>query len=42
MENVFYVYYTDVAHVVANGQAADINSYVNGVKGLSRTSSPPR
>jgi multiple sugar transport system substrate-binding protein len=35
MENVFYVYYTDVAHVVAEGQAADINSYVNGVKGLS-------
>jgi multiple sugar transport system substrate-binding protein len=35
MENVFYVYYTDVAHVVAEDQAADINSYVNGVKGLS-------
>lgn len=35
MENVFYVYYTDVAQVVANGQAADISSYVNNVKGLS-------
>lgn len=34
MEDVFYVYYTDVAHVIAEGQAADINSYVNGVKGL--------
>jgi multiple sugar transport system substrate-binding protein len=35
MENVFYVYYTDVAHVIAQGQAADINDYVNSVKGLS-------
>jgi multiple sugar transport system substrate-binding protein len=35
MENVFYVYYTDVAHVVAEGQAADINDYVNTVKGLN-------
>jgi multiple sugar transport system substrate-binding protein len=35
MENVFYVYYTDVAHVLAEGQAADINSYVGGVKGLN-------
>lgn len=34
MEDVFYVYYTDVAHVIAEGQAADINSYVGGVKGL--------
>lgn len=35
MENVFYVYYTDVAHVVAEGQAADINDYVSDVKGLN-------
>ena len=35
MENVFYVYYTDVAHVVANGEAADINDYVSDVKGLN-------
>jgi multiple sugar transport system substrate-binding protein len=35
MENVFYVYYTDVAHVVAEGQAADINDYVSGVKNLN-------
>ena len=35
MENVFYVYYTDVAHVLSNGEAADINSYVGDVKGLS-------
>jgi multiple sugar transport system substrate-binding protein len=35
LENVFYVYYTDVAHVVAEGQAADINSYVSSVKGLN-------
>ncbi|HVV25194.1 MAG TPA: extracellular solute-binding protein [Pseudonocardiaceae bacterium] len=35
MENVFYVYYTDVAHVVANGEAADINDYVGSVKGLN-------
>ncbi|HEX4226736.1 MAG TPA: extracellular solute-binding protein [Pseudonocardiaceae bacterium] len=35
MENVFYVYYTDVAQVVANGQAADISSDVSSVKGLS-------
>jgi multiple sugar transport system substrate-binding protein len=35
MENVFYVYDTDVAQVVNNGQAADISSYVNSVKGLS-------
>jgi multiple sugar transport system substrate-binding protein len=34
MENVFYVYYTDVAHVVAEGQAADINDYVGSVPGL--------
>jgi multiple sugar transport system substrate-binding protein len=33
-ENVFYVYYTDVAHVISNGQAADINSDVSGVNGL--------
>ncbi len=35
MENVFYVYYTDVTHVVTNGEAADINDYVGGVKGLN-------
>lgn len=35
MENVFYVYYTDVAHVIDNGEAADINDYVSGVKGLN-------
>jgi multiple sugar transport system substrate-binding protein len=35
MENVFYVYDTDVAQVISNGQAADISSYVSGVKGLS-------
>jgi multiple sugar transport system substrate-binding protein len=35
MENVFYVYDTDVAQVVSDGQAADISSYVNNVKGLS-------
>lgn len=34
MENVFYVYYTDVAKVVEEGQAADINSYVGSVPGL--------
>lgn len=34
MEDVFYVYYTDVSHVIAEGQAADINSYVGAVKGL--------
>ena len=35
MENVFYVYDTDVAQVVSNGQAADISSYVNNVTGLN-------
>ncbi|HJP79801.1 MAG TPA: extracellular solute-binding protein [Pseudonocardiaceae bacterium] len=35
MENVFYVYYTDVAGVIANGQAADISDDVQNVKGLS-------
>jgi multiple sugar transport system substrate-binding protein len=35
MENVFYVYYTDVAHVVASGEAADVNDYVSGVTGLN-------
>ncbi|HEX4722109.1 MAG TPA: extracellular solute-binding protein [Pseudonocardiaceae bacterium] len=34
MENVFYVYYTDVAHVIAEGQAADISKYTGSVKGL--------
>ncbi len=34
MENVFYVYDTDVAQVINNGQAADISSYISGVKGL--------
>jgi multiple sugar transport system substrate-binding protein len=34
-ENVFYVYYTDVARVVAEGQAADINDYVSAVPGLN-------
>jgi multiple sugar transport system substrate-binding protein len=34
MENVFYVYYTDVAHVISEGQAADINDYVGSVPGL--------
>lgn len=32
MENVYYVYLTDVRNVVANGQAADITKYVSGVK----------
>ncbi len=35
MENVFYVYYTDVAHVISEGQAADISKYVGDVKGLN-------
>lgn len=35
MQNVFYVYDTDVAQVVANGQAADISGYVGNVKGLN-------
>jgi multiple sugar transport system substrate-binding protein len=35
MENVFYVYYTDVAHVIAQGQAADISKYTDSVKGLN-------
>jgi multiple sugar transport system substrate-binding protein len=35
MENVFYVYYTDLAGVIANGQAADISDYVKNVKGLN-------
>lgn len=34
MENVFYAYYTDVAHVISEGQAADISKYVGGVTGL--------
>jgi multiple sugar transport system substrate-binding protein len=34
MENVFYVYYTDAARVIQEGQAADITDYVNGVTGL--------
>ena len=34
MENVFYVYYTDIAGVVTNGQAADISDYVKNVQGL--------
>jgi multiple sugar transport system substrate-binding protein len=28
MENVFYVYYTDTANVIASGQAADITTYL--------------
>jgi multiple sugar transport system substrate-binding protein len=32
MENVYYVYLTDAANIIANGQAADITKYVSGVK----------
>ncbi|MFC0623567.1 ABC transporter substrate-binding protein [Kribbella deserti] len=34
VEDVFYVYYTDVQKIVANKQAADISEYVGQVKGL--------
>lgn len=34
MEDVFYVYYTDVAKIIANKQAADISDYVSSVKAL--------
>ncbi len=34
MEDVFYVYYTDVQKIVANKQAADISEYVGSVKAL--------
>jgi ABC-type glycerol-3-phosphate transport system substrate-binding protein len=34
MEDVFYVYYTDVQKIVANQQAADISEYVGNVKAL--------
>jgi multiple sugar transport system substrate-binding protein len=33
-ENVFYVYFTDVAHVIASGQAADIEKYASSVPNL--------
>jgi ABC-type glycerol-3-phosphate transport system substrate-binding protein len=32
VEDVFYVYYTDVQKIVAAGQAADITPYLDGVK----------
>lgn len=32
MEDVFYVYFTDVQNIVANGQAADITPYLGQVK----------
>jgi multiple sugar transport system substrate-binding protein len=32
MENVYYVYLTDVKNIIAEGQAADITKYVSGVK----------
>jgi ABC-type glycerol-3-phosphate transport system substrate-binding protein len=32
VEDVFYVYYTDVQKIVAAGQAADISPYLDGVK----------
>ena len=35
MEDVFYVYYTDVAKIIANKQAADVSEYVGTVKRLS-------
>ncbi|GAA5083174.1 multiple sugar transport system substrate-binding protein [Thermocatellispora tengchongensis] len=35
MEDVFYVYFTDVAKIIAAGQAADITPYVKDVKGYS-------
>ncbi|WP_328988595.1 extracellular solute-binding protein [Kribbella sp. NBC_01245] len=34
VEDVFYVYYTDVQKIVANKQAADISEYVGQVKAL--------
>lgn len=34
MEDVFYVYYTDVAKIIANKQAADISEYAGSVKAL--------
>jgi ABC-type glycerol-3-phosphate transport system substrate-binding protein len=34
MEDVFYVYYTDVAKIIANKQAADISEYIGSVKAL--------
>ncbi|MBB2914423.1 multiple sugar transport system substrate-binding protein [Streptosporangium becharense] len=34
MEDVFYVYYTDVQKIIAAGQAADITPYVSGVSRL--------
>jgi multiple sugar transport system substrate-binding protein len=33
MENVFYVYFTDVANVISRHQAADISKYAGTVKG---------
>ena len=32
MENVFYVYFTDVQKIIADGQAADITTYLGSVK----------
>ncbi|MFD0686631.1 ABC transporter substrate-binding protein [Actinomadura fibrosa] len=32
MEDVFYVYFTDVRGIIANGQAADITPYIGSVK----------
>ncbi|MFC6086589.1 ABC transporter substrate-binding protein [Sphaerisporangium aureirubrum] len=34
MEDLFYVYYTDVRKIIASGQAADISPYVNSVTTL--------
>ncbi|MEV0969825.1 ABC transporter substrate-binding protein [Microtetraspora glauca] len=34
MEDLFYVYYTDVQKIIANGQAADISPYVDTVTTL--------
>jgi ABC-type glycerol-3-phosphate transport system substrate-binding protein len=34
MEDLFYVYYTDVQKIIASGQAADITPYVNSVTTL--------
>ncbi|MFC4584877.1 extracellular solute-binding protein [Sphaerisporangium corydalis] len=34
MEDMFYVYYTDVRKIIASGQAADISPYINSVTTL--------
>ena len=40
LEDVFYVYFTDPANLIAKRQVADISAYLDGLPGHSRSSGP--